>query len=94
MRATEKEWTVTTDHTPRLYALAGSILGLFLAWAGIAAHPWQTTSSATPRSAALETYTRRLNADAALVAALTGRRSAAPSVRVVTLPPLTTTRTS
>lgn len=86
---------MTTDHAPRLYALAGSILGLFLAWAGIAAHPWaQTASSATPRSAVLEAYTRRLNADAALVAALSGRRLATPSVRVVTLPPLTTTRTS
>jgi len=85
---------VTTDHTPRLYALAASILGFFLAWAGIAAHPWQTTSSAASQSAALETYSRRLNADAALVAALTGRRKAASSVRVVTLPPLTTTRTS
>lgn len=86
---------MTTDHAPRLYALAGSILGLFLAWAGIAAHPLApTASSATPTSAALEAYTRRLNADAALVAALSGRRSATPSVRVVTLPPLTTTRTS
>ena len=64
------------------------------AWAGIAAHPWQTTSSAASQSAALETYSRRLNADAALVAALAGRRKAASSVRVVTLPPLTTTRTS
>jgi hypothetical protein len=85
---------VTTEHAPRLYALAGSILGLFLAWAGIAAHPWQSTSSAAPQSTALQTYRRRLNADAALVAALTGRRTAASSVRVVTLPPLTTTRTS
>jgi hypothetical protein len=94
MTADEKEWSVTTEHAPRLYALAASILGLFLAWAGIAAHPWQSTSSATPPSTALQTYSRRLNADAALVAALTGRRTAASSVRVVTLPPLTTTRTS
>jgi hypothetical protein len=86
---------VTTDHAPRLYALAGSILGLFVAWAGIAAHPWaRTPSSAAPRSAALDVYQRRLNADAALVALLSGRRKAVPSVRVVTLPPLTTTRTS
>jgi hypothetical protein len=85
---------VTTDHTARLYALAGSILGFFLAWAGIAAHPWKSTSSAAPRSAAIETYARRLNADAALVAALTGRRTSSSSVRVVTLPPVTTTRSS
>jgi len=87
--------TVTTDHAPRLYALAGSILGFFLAWAGIAAHPWaQTSPSAPTQSAALEAYSRRLNADAALVALVSGRRKAAPSVRIVTLPPLTTTRTS
>jgi hypothetical protein len=89
---------VTTNHTPKLYALSGSILGLFLAWAGIAAHPWAKTSSSAPTagSAALVTYQQRLNADAALVARLSARRSAAPaaSVRVVTLPPLTTTRTS
>lgn len=90
---------MTTDHTPKLYALAGAILGLFLAWAGIAAHPWVQTSSAAPqtaRSAQLALYQRRLNADAALVARLPARRSTAPahSIRVVTLPPLTTTRTS
>ena len=89
---------MTTNHTPRLYALAGSILGLFLAWAGIAAHPWAQTSRSAPtaRSAALVLYQRRLNADATLVARLSARRSVAPaaSVRVVTLPPVTTTRTS
>jgi hypothetical protein len=86
---------VTTDHAPRLYALAGSILGFFLAWAGLAAHPWaQTSSSATPPSAALALYSRRLEADAALVALVSGRRKTASSVRVVTLPPLTMTRTS
>ena len=84
-----------TNHAPKLYALAGSILGFFLAWAGIAAHPWaQTSPSPATQSAALEAYSRRLNADAALVAAISGRRNAAPFVRVVTLPPLTTTRTS
>ena len=39
-----------TDHVVRLYALAGSVLALFLAWAGIAAQPWrQDTPAATPR---------------------------------------------
>ena len=90
---------MTTDPAPKLYAFAGSRLGLFLAWAGIAAHPWAQTSSAAPqtaRSAQLALYQRRLNADAALVARLSARRSTAPapSIRVVTLPPLTTTRTS
>jgi hypothetical protein len=87
--------TVTTNHAPRLYALAGAILGFFLAWAGIAAHPWAPTSpSAARQAAALELFSRRLNADAALVALVSGRRKAASSVRVVTLPPITTTRTS
>jgi hypothetical protein len=86
---------VTTNQAPRLYALAGTILGFFLAWAGIAAHPWaQTSPSASPEPSALELYSRRLNADAALVALISGRRKAASSVHVVTLPPITTTRTS
>lgn len=90
---------MTTDPAPKLYAFAGSILGLFLAWAGIAAHPWVQASSTGPetaRSVQLALYQRRLNADAALVARLSARRSTAPapSIRVVTLPPLTTTRTS
>ena len=86
---------MTTNPAPRLYALAGTILGFFLAWAGIAAHPWvQTAASAAPQPGALELYSRRLNADAALIAQLSGRRNAASSVRVVTLPPVTTTRTS
>ena len=93
----EKERTVTTDHTPRLYALAGSILGLFLAWAGIAAHPWAQTSSSAPRpqSAALEPYQPTAERGRGSGRpCLARRRRAASSVRVVTLPPLTTTRTS
>jgi hypothetical protein len=86
---------VTTDQAPRLYVLAASILGFFLAWAGIAAHPWaQSAAPGAPQPAALDVYGRRLNADAALVARVAGRRKAASAVRVVTLPPLTTTRTS
>ena len=85
---------MTTDHTPRLYALAGTILGFFLAWAGIAAHPWARTTPA-PRSTALAAYQQRLNRDARLVARVVASRSAVtPQVRVVTLPPVTTTRTS
>ncbi len=29
-----------TSHVGRLYALAASVLGLFLAWAGVTAAPW------------------------------------------------------
>jgi hypothetical protein len=85
-----------TDHVPRLYAVAGSILALFLAWLGIAAHPWQSTAPAVASAPpGLAAYERRLNRDAALIARIAAaRRTARPTVRVVTLPPLTITRTS
>ena len=85
---------MTTDHTARLYALAGTILGFFLAWAGIAAHPWTRPAAAAEPSAVTQIQ-RRLNRDAGLVAqVLASRKAAKPVVRVVTLPPITTTRTS
>jgi hypothetical protein len=85
---------VTTDHTARLYAFGGTILGFFLAWAGIAAHPWSRPAAATEPSA-VALIQQRLNRDARLVAEVVASRNAArPLVRVVTLPPVTTTRTS
>jgi hypothetical protein len=86
-----------TDQVRRLYALALSLLGFFLAWAGIAAHPWAAASSGEGlRGAGLASYEQRLQADAALVDQLRARRTALParSVRIVTLPPLTMTRSS
>jgi hypothetical protein len=85
-----------TDQVRRLYVLALSLLGFFLAWAGIAAHPWAAASAESPSAAALARYEQRLRADAALVDELRAQRAAlpAPPVRVVTLPPLTTTRSS
>jgi hypothetical protein len=86
-----------TNHIARLYLLAASVLGLFLAWAGIAAQSRQQAAEPASTSPALVAYERRLRNDAALVArlvALRKARPAAPLVRVVTLPPLTTTRTS
>jgi hypothetical protein len=85
-----------TNPVGRLYALVLSVLGLFLAWAGIAAQPWrEPVAVATTRDIA--EYEQRLRADAELVAQLVARRreqAAAPIVRVVTLPPLTQTRSS
>jgi hypothetical protein len=88
-----------TSQVTRLYALALSLLVFFLVWATIAAHPWPRAS--TKRSAApnqsLAVIQQRLRADAAIVRALSARArptTTAPLVRVVTLPPLTTTRTS
>lgn len=87
-----------TKHVARLYIASVSLLGFFLAWAGIAAHPWPRSQGSGGGSAqALVQYQQRLQVDASLVRQLaaSGRsQTAAPRVRVVTLPPLTTTRTS
>ena len=86
-----------TDQVRRLYVVALSLLGFFLAWAGIAAHPWATPTSPDSRRAAdIAGYETRLRTDAVLVEQLRAQRTAlpAPPVRIVTLPPLTTTRSS
>jgi hypothetical protein len=133
-----------TSHVARLYALVGAVLVFFVAWATVAANPWQTTKSATqdPRLAALQLREQRLRAQSLSVRRIVDRRwaayraqlaarkqqiaaiqranaatraaslasaqappaassggstqtpPAAPQVRVVTLPPLTITRTS
>jgi len=86
-----------TKHVARLYIASVSLLGFFLAWAGIAAHPWPQSQSGGSSAQALVQYRQRLQVDASLVGQLaaSGRsQTAAPRVRVVTLPPLTTTRTS
>jgi hypothetical protein len=98
-----------TDHVVRLYALAVAVLVFFLAWAVVAARPWATTTSAAgsdPRVQALIVKQQRVRAEALAVRrVLAARRQQAaagstttpppaPSVRVVTLPPLTITRTS
>jgi hypothetical protein len=93
-----------TSHVARLYALAASILGLFLAWAGIAAAPWQAEKApaAVPdrTAAALAAYEQRLRRDARLVRRILEQRSEQPPaspppvVRIVSAPTVATTRTS
>ena len=98
-----------TDHTPRLYALVVAVLVFFVAWAAVAARPWATTKSATadPRIQALIVKQQRVRAEAlavrrvlaarqrqASLASATPPPAAQPSVKIVTLPPLTITRTS
>ena len=85
-----------TSHVARLYAVAASIVALFLGWLGIAAQPWAASSPAPQaQPPALARLERRLNQDAALLAQVAAaRRNAPQTVRIVTLPPLTTTRTS
>jgi hypothetical protein len=118
-----------TSHAGRLYALALALVVFFLAWAVVAARPWQAAPAADPRLKALAqrearlrhearlvkrvvarrfaVYHRQLRARRAEIAAAKARAAAAlaasyaaapvassPSVQVVTLPPLTITRTS
>lgn len=124
-----------TKHVVRLYSLVAGVVVFFVAWAAVAAHPWQTTAAADPRLAALTARQQALQKEstrvkqildrrfAAYRAALSSRNaaiarlnagataraaipvgstiqgaaapaSAAPAVRVVTLPPLVITRTS
>ena len=59
-----------TNHLARLYASAGAILALFLAWAGIAAHQWQSeqktpvSTRANSEAPPLAAYEKRLKKDA------------------------------
>ena len=86
-----------TSHTGRLYVLALAMLVLFLAWALVAARPWTRPRPST-QTQALALREQALRHETALVNQLLRRRrsaaSAQPAVRVVTLPPLTITRTS
>ncbi|HVC86640.1 MAG TPA: hypothetical protein VNC40_04345 [Gaiellaceae bacterium] len=92
------------NHTVRLYALALGLVVFFLAWAVVAARPW-TTRAADPRLRALAVRAALLRKEAKLVnqivaarqraaSAATAPAAASSAVRVVTLPPLTITRTS
>ncbi len=65
-----------TNHTVRLYALAAAVLVFFLAWAAIAAHPWQSRKAAAqdPRVAALQLREQRLRAEALAVKRVVDKR--------------------
>jgi hypothetical protein len=54
-----------TSHVARLYALVGGVLTFFVAWAGVAAHPWATQSTAAqdPRLLALTARQQRIQAE-------------------------------
>ena len=114
-----------TSHVVRLYALAATVVVFFVAWAAIAAHPWQAAerTAQSPQLARLAAREHRLREEAAQVQRIVKRRwavynrklkarehqiatvrrqnqliaaqrAAAPSVRVVTLPAVTVTRSS
>jgi hypothetical protein len=92
-----------TSHVGRLYAAAITILVFFVVWAALAAKPWKTAAP-DPRLQQLALRQQALKRETALVnkmLALKAKASptalaapATPAVRVVTLPPLTITRTS
>jgi hypothetical protein len=92
-----------TSHVGRLYAAAILILVFFVFWAAVAARPWKTAAP-DPRLQQLALRQQALKRETALVNQVLALRAKAvrsnssttakPAVRVVTLPPLTITRTS
>ena len=98
-----------TSHVSRLYALVAGVVTFFVAWAAVAAHPWAPRAAQDPRAVALAARQQQLQLDSLRVkgivdarwaaygrarASQNGAAAAAPSVRVVNLPPLVVTRTS
>jgi len=77
------------NHVVRLYALALAILVFFLAWAAIAARPWEAEASAgaappDPRSTELAAQERRVERKARrLERLLASREEASVPTRVV-----------
>jgi len=73
-----------TNHIGRVYAVVGALLVLFLAWAAIAAHPWQA-AAIDPQVAALDAQRAQVHHDAAeakkIVAARWARYEARLAVR-------------
>lgn len=92
-----------TSHLGRLYAATIAILVFFVIWAAVAARPWKTAAS-DPRLQQIALRQQALRRETALVnqvlalrpkAGAAGSTTAAQTaVKVVTLPPLTITRTS
>lgn len=67
-----------TSHVGRLYALAVALLVFFLTWAGVAAHPWSSTSAKSdPRVAELALREQQLRREAVLVRRIVAERWAA-----------------
>jgi hypothetical protein len=85
----------------RLYAFAIAILVFFVTWAAVAARPWvQHAARPDPRLAALAAREQRIHVQSVVLRKLAAARrqlaaaAPAPAPRIVTLPPLTITRTS
>jgi hypothetical protein len=101
------EARAVTSHVGRLYVFAVSIFVFFLMWALVDTKPW-TTAKASPQAQLIALREQALRRETKLVNRILQERAAAakarsrqlaaaaptPAVRVVTLPPLTITRTS
>jgi hypothetical protein len=99
-----------TKHVVRLYTAAATIIVFFVAWAGITARPWVTPAADPQVAALAQRQqrlqrdaklvqliaARRTAANrAAQIAARAATQAApAPTIRIVHLPPITTTRSS
>ncbi len=66
-----------TNQIARLWTVVIGVVFFFLAWAAIAAHPWQQGASADPRLAALATRQQVLQRQAVQVKQVVDRRWAA-----------------
>lgn len=92
-----------TDHIARLYASVLALVAFFLTWAVVAARPWLPEKApADPRVAALERREEQLRRESLRLQRAVERRRetaeapavSAPSVGVVSVPPVTSTSTS
>lgn len=80
-----------TSHTGRLYALALALVVFFLSWAAVAARA-KPVDPLAARERQLRQVARL--ADQVIARRRASAHAPAPSVRVVTLPPVTVTRSS
>ena len=99
-----------TNHVVRLYTASAAIFVFFVAWAGIAARPWVTpapdaqVAALAQRQQRLERDAKLVqliaarraatNRAAQIAAQAAAQPAPPPTVRIVQLPPITTTRTS
>jgi hypothetical protein len=99
-----------TNHVVRLYTASGTIILFFVVWAGIAARPRVTpapdprVAALAQRQQRLQRDTKLVqliaarraaaNRAARIAARAAAQPAPAPRVRIVQLPPITTTRTS
>ena len=65
-----------TNQVARLYVLVVGVLAFFLAWAGVAAHPWAATPAKDPRLTALIARQQRVQSQSIRVKRIVDARQA------------------